>query len=252
MARLKPVGHDDRLSVVEHLDELRSRLMVSGAVFFVAFVCCFWQDERILGFANAPLGGIKPVSLGVAEQFTTTLTVVAYAALLVSMPVLLYQFYAFILPAFSPHERRVATPLLLMIPVLFIAGAAFGYFVVLPPAITFLLGFNAEEFNTLVRAREYYSFAAMSLLATGVLFQIPVAVLALTRLGIVSVAKLRKNRRYAILGIAVVAALLPSVDPVTMILTMLPLVVLYEGSILLAAAVGSPPAETAEPMAEGS
>jgi sec-independent protein translocase protein TatC len=237
--RLKPVSHDDRLSLVEHLDELRSRLIVSAVVFGIAFAACFWQDERLLEIANAPLGPNRtPVSLGVAEQFTTTLTVVAYGALIVAMPILLFQLYAFILPAFSPTERKVAFPLLLMVPVLFIAGAAFGYFVVLPPAITFLLGFNSEQFTTLVRAREYYGFAAMSLLAVGILFQTPVVILALTRLGITTPAQLRRNRRYAILGIAVVAALLPSVDPVTMVLTMLPLFLLYEGSIVLAQVLG--------------
>ena len=238
--RLKPVAHDDRLSLVEHLDELRSRLIVSAIVFGIAFAACFWQDERLLEIANAPLGPDRtPVSLGVAEQFTTTLTVVAYGALIVAMPILLFQLYAFILPAFSPTERKVALPLLLMVPVLFVIGAAFGYFVVLPPAITFLLGFNSEQFTTLVRAREYYGFAAMSLLAVGLLFQTPVVILALTRLGITTPQQLRRHRRYAILGIAVVAALLPSVDPVTMVLTMLPLFVLYEGSIVLAQIIGT-------------
>jgi sec-independent protein translocase protein TatC len=245
VARLKPVGHDDRLSLVEHLDELRSRLIVSAVVFGIAFAACFWHDERILELANAPLGPNRtPVSLGVAEQFTTTLTVVAYAALIVAMPMLLYQLYAFVLPAFSPTERRVALPLLLMVPVLFVAGAVFGYFVVLPPAVSFLLGFNSEQFTTLVRAREYYSFASMSLLAVGLLFQTPVVILALTRLGITTPRQLRRHRRYAVLAIAIVAALLPSVDPVTMILTMVPLLLLYEGSILLATVLGhAAPAE---------
>jgi sec-independent protein translocase protein TatC len=239
VARLKPVGHEDRLSLVEHLDELRSRIIVAAIVFGLAFIGCFWQDERLLEIANAPLGPNRtPVSLGVAEQFTTTLTVVAYGALIVSMPILLFQLYSFVLPAFSPTERKVALPLLLMVPVLFVAGAAFGYYVVLPPAITFLLGFNSEQFTTLVRAREYYSFAAMSLLAVGILFQTPVVILALTRLGITTPRQLRRNRRYAILVIAVVAALLPSVDPVTMVLTMAPLFVLYEGSIVLATIFG--------------
>ncbi len=239
MARLKPVGHDDRLPLVEHLDELRTRLIVSAVVFGAAFFGCFWFDEQLLEVANAPLGpGRTPTSLGVGEQFTTTLTVVAYAALILSMPVLLFQFYAFVLPAFTPSERRVALPLLLMVPALFVIGAAFGYFVILPPAITFLLGFNAEQFTTLVRAREYYSFAAMSLLAVGLLFQTPVVMLTLTRLGIVTPRQLRRNRRYAILVIAIVAALLPSVDPVTMLLTMLPLLLLYEGSIAVASLFG--------------
>jgi sec-independent protein translocase protein TatC len=134
----------------------------------------------------------------------------------------------------------VALPLLLMIPVLFVGGVVFAYFVVLPPSLTFLLGFNSDEFNTLVRAADYYSFVSLLLISLGILFQIPVGILALSKLGVVTPAQLRKNRRYAVLVIAVLAAVLPSADPVTMVLIMIPLVVLYEGSILLASAFGRP------------
>ena len=116
---------------------------------------------------------------------------------------ILYQLYAFILPAFSPTERRVALPLLLLVPVLFIAGVVFCYFLVLDPALEFLLNFNADEFNTEVRARDYYSFVTMMMLAMGIGFQIPVGLLAASRLGIVTPEKLAKNRRYAIVVIAV-------------------------------------------------
>ena len=204
----------------------------------VALALCLWQNHLILSIMNAPLDGVQPITLGVGEQFTTTFTVSAYAAILLAMPVLLYQLYSFVLPAFSPTERKVALPLLLMVPVLFVAGVAFGYYVVLPKAVEFLLAFNADEFNTQVRAREFYSFAALSLIAIGILFQIPVAVLAVTRLGIVTPTQLRKNRGYAVLAIAIVAALLPGQDPVTMAISMLPLYVLFELSILLAVAFG--------------
>jgi sec-independent protein translocase protein TatC len=179
---------------------------------------------------------------------------VVYAALLIALPVLLYQMYAFVLPAFSGEERRVALPLMIAAPLLFIAGVLFAYFVILPPAITVLLGFNADEFNTQLRAREYYSFAALTLISLGILFQVPIGVLALTRLGIVTTEQLRRGRRYAILGIAVLAALLPTIDPVTMILEMIPLVVLYELSILVARAFGHSPDTPAEQPAplEGS
>jgi sec-independent protein translocase protein TatC len=149
--------------------------------------------------------------------------------------VLLFQLYAFVLPAFSPRERQVALPLMAMIPFLFVAGATFAYFVVLPNAINFLANFNDDNFDILLQARDYYRFCVMVLIAIGLLFQIPVGVLAVTRSGILSVAQLRGGRRYAILAIAVLAMLLPGTDPVTMMLAMLPLVVLYEGSILLAA-----------------
>ncbi|MFL5894408.1 MAG: twin-arginine translocase subunit TatC [Thermoleophilaceae bacterium] len=254
MARLKPVSHDARLTVVEHLDELRTRILVSLAAFAVAFGLCFWQNHQLLHWMNRPLHGKQPITLGPAEAFTTTVTVVAYAAIVIALPVVLYQLYAFVLPAFTPTERRVATPLLMMIPVLFVGGAAFGYFLVLPAAIKFLLHFNSDQFNTQIRARDYYGFVSMTLIACGIVFQVPVGVLAATRLGIVDAQKLAKNRRYAILACAVVAAALPGVDPVSMLLEMVPLVVLYELSILLAKAFGRPSGEVAErwASAEGS
>jgi sec-independent protein translocase protein TatC len=242
--RLKPIEHDDRLSIVEHLDELRSRLIVCAFVFVAALVLCFWQNDLLLDIANDPLGsGREPITLSPAEAFTTTLTVAAYFALLLSLPVLLYQAYAFVLPAFTPREKRVARPLLLLMPLLFIGGVVFGFFIVIPAALDFLLDFNTDQFQNEIRARDYYSFISLTLISIGVLFQIPVAILAMVRLGITTPQKLRKNRRYAILVIAVLAALLPGVDPVTMVIEMVPLVLLFELSILLASAFGRPSAD---------
>jgi sec-independent protein translocase protein TatC len=255
MRRLRPISHEERLSVIDHLDELRSRIVISLLAFGVAFGLCSWQNHRILDILNKPLPAhVQPITFGVTEPFMTTITNSAYAAILIALPVVLYQLYAFVLPAFSPHERRVAFPLLLMVPVLFIAGVVFCYFIVLPPAIKFLLQFNADEFNTQVRARDYYSFTTLTMLAMGIGFQIPVAILALVRLDIVSVEKLRKNRRYAFLGAAVLAALLPTIDPVTMLIETAPLYLLYELSILLASAFGGPAEEVEGQVAsaEGS
>lgn len=252
--RVKPVDHDETLTLVDHLDELRTRVIVAIAAFGVAFAFTAWQNKAILSIVNAPLPkGFKPITFGVTEAFTTTFTNAAYAAILISLPVILYQIYAFVLPAFSPRERRVATPLALMVPILFIAGVVFAYFVVLPGATKFLLSFNSSEFNTQVRARDYYSFATLTMVAMGLGFQVPVAILAAVKVGLTDVAKLRKNRRYAVLVIAVVAALLPTIDPVTMLLEMLPLLALYEGSILLAVAFGNSDAGVVEPAgAEGT
>jgi sec-independent protein translocase protein TatC len=254
MARkIRPVGHDDRLSLVEHLDELRTRIILSLIAFGVALGLCFWQNHLILRIVNDPLNGRKPLTLGVAEPFLTTFTVSAYAAILISLPVILYQLYAFILPAFTPGERRVALPLLMMVPFLFIAGVVFGYYVVLPAALKFLLHFNTDQFRVEIRARDYYGFVSMTLIACGLLFQIPVGILGLNRLGIVTPRQLRKNRRYAILVIAVLAMLLPGVDPVTMLIEMVPMIVLYELSILLVVAFGRPsePASDQVVSAEG-
>jgi sec-independent protein translocase protein TatC len=302
---LRPIQHDDRLSLVEHLDELRTRLIIGIVVFLGAFVICFWQNDRILDILDRPLqksaftknsedplersalfqqslkqlslqlslvsremarsddvspalqaqfaslskqaaataaaapkaSARRPVTLGVGEPFTVTFKVVGYAALLLSLPFLLYQAYAFILPAFSPRERQIALPLMAMVPFLFIAGVVFAYYMVLPNAIRFLQNFNDDNFDILLQARDYYKFSIMVLAAMGCLFQVPIGILAITRVGIVTPRQLRKNRRYAILVIAIVAMVLPGQDPVTMLLLMAPLIVLFEGSILLATLV---------------
>jgi sec-independent protein translocase protein TatC len=302
---LKPIGHEDRLTIVDHLDELRSRLIVCAITLAVAFGFCFWQNGALLDLLNKPLKDSTPttqnakgngrlaqaaaaqqvvqrgfaatarafaaladaenltpaqrralaaaaaqtadaakalpnttpprvpITLGVGEPFTVTLTIAAYFALLFSLPVLLYQAYAFVLPAFSPRERRVALPMMLMVPLLFIAGIAFGYWLVVPPAISFLQNFNNTNFDVLIQAKEYYRFEFLALLSTGLVFQLPVGLLALNAAGIVSARMLRASWRYAIVAIAVTAAVLPGVDPVTTVILMVPLLLLYLLSILL-------------------
>jgi sec-independent protein translocase protein TatC len=320
LSRLRPIGHEDRLSLIDHLDELRTRLIACLVALVAAFSICYWQNGWLLDTVNKPLystqsvngshgkqspledtavyqlksaaaqkltipalAGQKalnnlvasklklsadekalfaaqnraldaatranraaaaaaptttkrlPVTLGVTEPFVTTFTVAGYAAILLALPFLLYQVYAFVLPAFSPRERKVALPLMLMVPALFIAGVAFGYFVALPRATHFLLSFNSGSFDILVRAADYYKFAVILIALIGLLFQIPVGVLAVTRLGIISARQLAHNRGYVILGISVVAAVAtPTPDPVTMLIAMAPLVVLFELSVLLA------------------
>jgi sec-independent protein translocase protein TatC len=300
---LRPIKHEDRLSLVEHLDELRTRLVLCAVTLVVAFGICFWQNSALLSVLNKPLqatsisaqsggrlsqvsrraalqrraleqlGGAvntlaqgaerlpartraafqaqlkaynvtvarfpvtppkrAPVTLGVAEPFTTTLSTSFWFALIFSLPVILYQLYAFVLPAFSPRERAVAMPLMAMIPVLFVGGVLFGYFLVLPPAIGFLQHFNDDSFDVLVQARDYYKFEIFTMLAIGLIFQVPIGMVALNRAGILSAERLRKTWRYAVVIIAVVAALLPGVDPVTTLLEMVPLLALYLLSILL-------------------
>lgn len=234
MPRIKPASHEDRFTIVEHLDELRFRVVVALIAFGVALGLCLWQSALLLDIANGPLpGGFEPITFSVSEPFMTTLTVAAYGALILSLPVILYQAYAFLLPAFTPKERSIARPLVILIPILFIAGVVFGYFIVLPAATNFMLGFNSTQFDVQVRAREYYGFFATTLVALGILFQVPVVVLALTRLGVLTPEKLSSNRRYAVLVIAVIAMLLPGTDPLTMLISMLPLYLLFEFSIVL-------------------
>jgi sec-independent protein translocase protein TatC len=238
---MRAAKFDEQMTLVEHLDELRNRIIASLAVLVVACGLCFWQNELLLEIANKPLPGDRvPITFGVTEPFMTTLKISIYGGILIALPILLYQAYAFLLPALKPTEKRVALPFLLLVPVLFITGVVFSYFVVLPAATQFLLNFNDDQFNIQVRASEYYSFFVLTLVALGLLFQVPMGVIAVTRLGIVTPQQLSHNRRYVYLALAVLAMLLPGTDPVTMLIELAPLVVLFELSLLLARLVGTP------------
>jgi sec-independent protein translocase protein TatC len=299
----RSIDHHDELTTVGHLDELRTRLIMSLLVVTVAFGFCFWQNHRILHLINAPLAhqtqkqvrdghgplgsayrvqlsardvagqlrtvvgvlgaehrspavtsslhrvqtsldrdvaalsappqGDRPVTLGIGEPFTTTVTVTFIFALILSLPILLTQVYAFLMPALAPEQRRQVRSVTFAVPVLFIAGVAFGYFLVLPAAVRFFQNFNSAQFNVLVQASQYYKFAATTLLAMGLLFQVPIAILAVTRAGIITPRQLRRNRRYAIGACALVAAVLPG-DAITMLLETVPLYLLFELSVLIA------------------
>jgi sec-independent protein translocase protein TatC len=299
---LRPIGHDDRLSIVDHLDELRSRLIVCLAALIVAFGICFWQNNALLHVLNRALPHVstvsgqhglasvpnrsakertglleiqkgaavlaashglsssdraaaaliargaaqaantlpstaspqeKPITIGVGEPFTTTLMVAAYFALLFTLPVLIYEAYGFVIPALNPNERRLAVPLMFVAPALFVLGAAFAYVVVLPPAVHFLQGYNSGSFDVLVQAKSYYRFEILTMLGIGLAFELPLALLAAHRIGVIDGHTLTKHWRYATVIIAVIAAAMPGSDPVSTALEALPLVILYLISIVM-------------------
>ncbi|MEA2158588.1 MAG: sec-independent protein translocase protein TatC, partial [Solirubrobacteraceae bacterium] len=298
---MRPIGHEDRLSVVDHLDELRSRLIICAVALAIAFAGCFWQNHALLNVLNRALpsstpktsanhlSGLTddsvraarglakaaaaaaalaqsqhqtasdrqlfqqlsqgasqaakslpqsvpkrlPITIGIGEPFTTTLTVSFYFALMFALPVLIYEGYAFVIPALSPHERRLALPLMIAAPLLFIAGVIFAYEIVLPPAVRFLQGYNSQNFDILVQAKTYYSFEILTMLGIGLAFQVPIGLLALQRTGAISASTLTRNWRYATVIMAVIAAAMPGADPVTTGLEMAPLVVLYLASIVM-------------------
>jgi len=248
---LRAAKFDEQMTLVEHLDELRNRIIVSAAVLVVACGLCFWQNHLLLEIANEPLpSGLKPITFGVTEPFMQTLKISIYGGILIALPILLYQAYAFLLPALKPTEKRIMLPFLLLVPGLFVGGVVFSYFVVVPAALDFLLHFNRDQFNVELRASEYYSFLIVTLIALGLVFQVPMGIVALTRLGIVTPRQLSRNRRYAYLALAIVAMLLPGTDPVTMMIELAPLLALFELSVILARIVGGPPEGAAAAEAE--
>jgi sec-independent protein translocase protein TatC len=197
----------------------------------------FAFHSTLIEWLTAPLpDDVELVTLGVTEPFTTAVKISVLAAFALALPVMLYQLWAFLAPAVEPHLQRLLAGFVAVATGLFLGGVAFGYFVVLPRAITFLVTFDEGLYEIQVRAGYYLSFAAMLLLAMGVVFELPVFILALVRLGVLSSAKLRRNRRIGYLAMLTLAVALPSVDPVSLLFEALPLIALFEGSIWLAVA----------------
>lgn len=314
-AAIRMPGVGDPQTHVEHLDELRSRLIVSVVAVGAAFAICFTQSGVLLRLIGRPLAQVaagqrgeasarsgseqataavaaavhrlagaiaapgsgagprlrsvagalrgplahasqaaaaapsqRPVTLGIGEPFTTTVMVALLFSIALALPVLLVQLYGFLAPALADDVRASVRQLMAVVPFLFVLGAAFGYFVVLPATLHFLLTFDSGQFTVLVQASQYYRFAATTLIALGLLFQVPVAIVVLTRAGVVTAAQLRRNRRYAIAACVAIAALLPG-EVVTMAIETVPLYVLFELGVAAAALVERRARRTTRPAA---
>ena len=233
MARLpRRLEHGDKVTLVEHLDELRKRLLLSLAALAISFGVCYGFRATIIEWLNRPLPeGFEPLTLTVAEPFITSLTVSFYAAIAITLPILIYQIWSFLAPAMEQGSQKTIARLVIVATGLLAAGMAFAYFIVLPAATPFLLGFDDELYQIEVRARDYYSFAAFTILGVGILFLLPIFLLGLVRLGVLSSAQLRKNRRIGIVVLVAISVALPGIDPVTTIMQTIPLLVLFEASI---------------------
>lgn len=235
------VAPDEELTIVEHLGELRNRILVSLAALVVAFGVLYAFHGTVMRFLQRPLPDDQVlVTLGVSEAFFTVLKVTLACAFIVALPVWLYQAYAYIVPAVGDQPRRRMLLTVAGIAGLFLAGAAFGYFLVLPIALKWLQSFGNDLFANQLRASEYYGFVTTFTLASGLMFEIPIAMLGLARLGIVQAGTYIRQWRTATVLIAVVAALLPGGDPLSMILLMVPQIALYGLGIWLARAFGQP------------
>jgi sec-independent protein translocase protein TatC len=226
--------HGEEATLVEHLDELRSRLIISLVAIVPIFLLTFAFHEQIMEWLTGPLpDDRKLVTLGVTEPFTTSVKVSLIAALAIALPILLWQAWAFLAPAVQPHFERVVLVFVLLASGLFVTGVTFMYYVVLPRALDFLTSYDAELYDIQIRASYYYTFAAMTLLAGGLAFLMPIFVLALVRLRVLTSDRLRQNRRIAFVVLLVFAILLPTVDPVSLAFEVVPLVILFEMSIWL-------------------
>jgi sec-independent protein translocase protein TatC len=225
----------ESVTLVEHLTELRNRLLIGMGAIGVAFVGTYWQRHWIIDRLREPLpDGFELVTLSPGEPFVTSFSVAFYAAVAIALPILIWQIWAFLAPALEETSQAVVARLVGAAAFLLFGGMAFAYFVAMPNILDFLLNFDEELYDTQIRAREYFSFTSLMLLGFGVMFELPIFILGLVRLGILSSARLRRNRRigYGLCLIGVV--FLPGVDFVSMTLQSLPIVVLFEASIWIA------------------
>ena len=229
--------HGEEATLVEHLGELRTRLIVALGAIAAAFIVTYIFHGHLLHWLNRPLPPHlrKPVTFSPIEPFTTSIWVSLWAGLLLALPIVFWQLWAFLAPAVEEHRQRSMAMLVGFATLLGLGGVAFGYYVILPPAIHFLTNYDSAHYDILIRARDYYRFVSFVLLGVALAFEVPVFVLALVRLRILTAKQLRRTWRMGIFVMTVIGVLLPGVDPVSTILSVIPLVGLYLLSIALAA-----------------
>jgi sec-independent protein translocase protein TatC len=228
--------YGDEATLVEHLDELRSRIIVVLLTLAGLTVLTFVFHSHLIHWLEIALPRDRRhlVTFSPTEPFVTSLTVSVYAAILLALPVLLWQLWAFLAPAMEDRAQRSVVGLAAFAGGLGLAGLAFGYFLVLPAALRFLTNYDSKQFDILIRSSSYFSFATMILIAVVAIFEVPIVVPGLIRVGVLTSRQLRRNRRWGYLIAAVFALALPGPDPVTTAFELIPMWVIYEASIWLA------------------
>jgi sec-independent protein translocase protein TatC len=237
MKRLpRRLEHGEEATLVEHLDELRTRIFVCLGALLIGLIVGYVFHDHLIHWLNRPLpeGRVgRPITFGVAEPFLTSFKISLYAGFLLALPVILWQGWSFLAPALEQASQRRVIGFVFLATGLLVAGIVFGYFVALPAAVHYLTNYDKQLYDIRIRARDYYSFASMVMLAMAVVFELPILVIALVRLGILSTARLRRERRLGYFIVACIAVALPGIDPVTTVIEAIPLVILYELSIWL-------------------
>jgi len=248
--------NDDKMPLTSHLEELRKRLVRSLIAVGVAFLGCFFFKEDLFRIVSLPLIRVMPqgahmVYTGLPEAFFTYIKVSFYAGLFVASPFVLYQVWKFISPGLYPGERKFVAPFVVTSTLLFVGGVCFGYFLVLPSAYRFFLDFSTDFLKPMLSMREYLSLTLKLLLAFGIIFEIPVFLFFMTKIGLVTPRRLARMRRYAIVACFIVAALItPTPDAFTQCMMAIPMIVLYEVGIVVSrlAVRRNPPADSEPPQ----
>jgi sec-independent protein translocase protein TatC len=226
----------ERVSIVGHLEELRSRLVKASLAILVGFGVCYWQIQPIFHWIVKPLRDVMPdsplVMLKLTEAFMTYLTLAIWAGLLVASPVVLYQLWAFIAPGLYRHEKKLIAPLVIVSTILFVLGAAFTYYLILPFAFKYLITeFTSGDVKATLSMSSYVSSTCLFMATFGLIFQIPLVMMLLARMGLIKGAALARNRKYVLLGSFVIGAILSPPDVISQTMVSVPLFLLFEISI---------------------
>lgn len=235
MLNFKNMSEDEKKTLLQHLEELRKALLVSLIAIIAGAVVAFYYSDFLLEFVQKPITslGLKLVFIGVTEGFFIKLKLALLGGLVLAFPVVAWELWAFIMPALYPHEKRYVLILFPLVIILFVAGVTFAYFTILKLALAFLI-YVAKGLEPMITVDKYVSFVLAFTIPFGLVFELPVVVFFLTRIGVITPAVLVRNRKYALLVIFILAAALtPGPDPVSQCLMALPVYLLYEVSILV-------------------
>ncbi len=236
----------EKQTFIEHLEDLRKRLIISLIAIGIGFIVCYLFSREIFQFLMMPLEKALPrgatmIFTTPAEAFFTYMKVGLLAGVFAASPVVLYQIWLFVAPALYSHEKRYVIPFVFSSTLLFVGGAAFGYFVVFPTFAKFFMHFATEFIQPAPRLKESLAFCSMILLTFGLTFELPIFILFLSKLGVIDSRMLARNRKYVIVGIFIVAAILTPPDPLSQVMMAIPMVALYEISIWVARIFGRRP-----------
>jgi sec-independent protein translocase protein TatC len=245
MTATAPVGGDSdhelpKMSFLEHLEELRKRLLASCIALAVAFLACWNYAEKIFGWLSIPLvqflpKGEKLVYTRLTEPFMLYMKVAFYTGVFLASPFILFQIWLFIAPGLYSKERRYAAPFVILASGFFIAGGYFGWRVLLPGTCGYFIGLGSHQFQQMIKADEFFSFASTIILASGLVFETPILIFFLARLGIVTPAFLMQKSKYAIVASFIISAIVtPTPDWVTCTALALPMIGLYYIGVLIA------------------
>jgi sec-independent protein translocase protein TatC len=232
---------DRELSLVQHLSEFRNRLMVACIAVVITTAISFLFTTDIIKLLLLPAHVTKLIALSPTENFTTYFRVALFSGFAFAMPVILYELYAYIDPALHSNERKFALTLGPFVLLLFVGGMLFCYFILLPSALQFLINFGSEVIDNQLRASEYLSFVTLFIVGMGIVFEMPIVIYALIRLGIVKRSWLASRRRYVFLLVLIIAAVItPTPDPFNQTIVAIPMYLLFELGLLLGRFAGKP------------